>query len=191
MSYYYTGWAIVTITVHDKMIADEIRCVKVLAGELGDGWVQDIQMDGVLYDGDKLKATKKMVVRDGVRGSIMADYDVHTIFDIHHMSDLTKQRIILDRKMTDKTLTQLQNRVKDAHEGSAPANIDHKKAANTYKSRYGDAWEDVIVDVHTFKKVRCIAKRVIHIAKETYKSMIGTKNEDGWYFYHNALSQLT
>jgi hypothetical protein len=83
------------------------------------------------------------------------------------MLDATKQHIVLYRKMTDKTLTQLQNRVKEARVGSAPPKVDQKKAANQYKSRYGDTWEDVIGDVHAFKKVRCIAKMVIHIAKET------------------------
>jgi hypothetical protein len=51
--------------------------------------------------------------------------------------------IIVDRKMAEKTLTQLKNRVKDAHMGSAPVKVDHKKAANPYKSQYGFAWGDV------------------------------------------------
>jgi hypothetical protein len=67
MFYDVTGQVIMTINVHEKMIADEIWRVKALAGDQGGGCVQDMQMDGELYDGDKLKAAKNIGVGDGVR----------------------------------------------------------------------------------------------------------------------------
>jgi hypothetical protein len=74
-----------TITVHEKVIADEIWCVKVLSGERGGGWVEDTRMVGQLWDGAMLKVTANSGVGGGVRVGILAGYGVHTIGEIHHM----------------------------------------------------------------------------------------------------------
>jgi hypothetical protein len=37
----------------------------------------------------------------------------------------------------------------------------------------------------------CITELVRHIHDETQKVMKGTKHEDDWYFYHDALSLMT
>ena len=41
------------------------------------------------------------------------------------------------------------------------------------------------------QKYVCITKLVEHIYKETEDAFKGTTHEDSWYFYHDALSQLT
>jgi hypothetical protein len=138
-----------------------------------------------------LQRQQKIGVGDGVRGGILTDYGAHIIGDLHHILDVMRQHIVVERKMTGKPLTQLQNRVKDTRVGSTSVKVDHKKAANSYKYRYGDTWKDEIIEFRAFKKVRCIAMMVIHMAEETEKAMIGTKHEDDWYFYHDAISQMT
>jgi hypothetical protein len=55
------------------------------------------------------------------------------------MSDMSRYHIGMEHNMTANTLIKLHNKVKDAHVGSAPAKVNHKKTANPYKYGYGDA----------------------------------------------------
>jgi hypothetical protein len=70
--------------------------------------------------------------------------------------------------------------------------VDHKKAANPYLSRYGaDDWDADIHDTSAFKRRVCITKVIEHIIRESANVFKGTVHASAWYFYHDALSQMT
>jgi hypothetical protein len=83
-SFDYTGRNVVTITVFEKMMKDEITRVKSLPGS-GAGWVEDIMVAGELREGDLLKKTSKMWVGNGVHGGILSDYGVCTTGEFRNM----------------------------------------------------------------------------------------------------------
>jgi hypothetical protein len=191
-TYDYAGRAIVTIAVHEKMIQDEIRRVKSLAGSGGGGWVEDQCVDIELWEDDKLKKTKTIGVGDGTRGCILSGYGIGTrIGELRHMADVTRRIIVEDGKLNDTILITLQNNSNDAHVGTTPPKLDRKKAVNPYESRYGERSKDEVVEVQTSKKVKCITEMVTHIFKERERVMKGTQYEDELYFYDDALSQMT
>ena len=100
---------------------------------------------------------------------------------------LTKQRGIT----TAKASTWLQV-ARSANPGAYQLNvIDHRRADNPYKSRYGEA----CLRDHIRKDIRkagwvCITELVRHMDKETVITL-GPNWGDKYYWYHDALSQLT
>ena len=69
--------------------------------------------------------------------------------------------------------------------------IDHRKAPNPYLRRYGDDWRqhirhDIRKDGHV-----CIMEVVEHMNSATAKFFEGTEFADSYFFYHDALKQLT
>jgi hypothetical protein len=136
-SFDYTGCNVVTITIHEKMVKDEIRRVKILPH--GGLWLEDRRVEGAIYEGDKIKKTTNIGIAK-VRCSILSCYGIVTIGDLKNMSAHTKQQIVEERKMTSDLLMKLQYNVKDAILGDAPAKFDHRKTDNPYESMYGDEW---------------------------------------------------
>jgi hypothetical protein len=107
------------------------------------------------------------------------------------VTDEMTQLVVGDGRLTSTVLTTIQNHLKDTCVGHAPAKIDNKKADNPYEFRYGSAWEDDIQSTKAFKKATCITKMVEHIVTATSEVMKGTVYENDFYFYHDALSQMT
>jgi hypothetical protein len=146
---------------------------------------------GLLYDGDKLKKTRTIGGGDGVHGRILSDHGGNTIGELRCMMDVTKKLIVEEGKMSGITLVTLQNNVKDALVGDAThSKVDQKRAVNPYESRYDNAWMEKIIEVKAFTWVKCITAMVAHVMAETERVTKGTKYEDEWYFYHDALSQM-
>ena len=80
------------------------------------------------------------------------------------------------------------------NEGKCPDEyefIDHRKSDNPYKSKYGNEWVKKISKSSTLRLVRPISDLVNHMAKESTKTMKGTKYQGKAMFYHDSLSQLT
>jgi hypothetical protein len=186
----YTGRNVVTITVFEKMLKDEMARVRSLPGT-GGGWVGGRRVAGKLWEGDLLKKTIKIGVGNGVRWGILSDYGVCTIGEFRNMSDERTQLIVGGGTLTSKVLTTIQNHLKDARVGHEPAKIDYKKADNPYESRYGSAWEVNIQSMKAFKKVTCITKMVDHMVTATRVVMKRTMYENYFYFYPDTLSQMT
>ena len=79
----------------------------------------------------------------------------------------------------------------EAEEGDPPTEVNHLIADNPYESRYGEEWKSEIKKVKRMKKFICVTDLVQHICDETAKAYKGTKHEDDWLFYHDALTQMT
>lgn len=192
LTYNYTGKNVITISTDECMVKAEIARVRALTG-LGGGWIVDNRVEGERWDGDLLKRTKGIGVGKA-RYDILLSYGVDTVGKLRNMTVEKKQEIIDGKKMSETILGTLQNNVKDSHKGNTPTNlrVDHKKAANPYLSRYGaDDWDAEIHDTSAFKRTVCITKVIEHIIRESANVFKGTVHESSWYFYHDALSQMT
>ena len=106
--------------------------------------------------------------------------------------------------MHDELLTLLQNilgvslswllelKNTPAHPGSCPHHvIDHRKSENPYYSKYGDNWKEEIRKTVFMKQYACITDLVEHIHNRSKDVFAGTTHEHTWYFYHDALKQMT
>ena len=69
--------------------------------------------------------------------------------------------------------------------------LDYRMAENPYLERYGDEWESKIATCCGLSKYCCIKDMILHIDRETKAAFKGTKYEDRYFFYHDALTQMT
>ena len=79
------------------------------------------------------------------------------------------------------------------HDGTCPhKKMDHRTATNPYLSKYGDdQWRNECETSVFMKKYMCVTELVTKIHDRTKDAFLGTTHEDDWYFYHDALSQMT
>ena len=90
-------------------------------------------------------------------------------------------------------------KAREAIDGPAPAPaVDHRKEPNPYLSLYGDegtdrnhvAWE-IAIDADLKKQGQmCVTHQVRHLVSVCKDGFKGTKYEDDWYFFHDALSVM-
>ena len=80
----------------------------------------------------------------------------------------------------------------DASPGRCPHSIiDYRKAANPYQARYGATWVEEISKTSFMNKYMSIRELVQKIHDRSESIFKGTVHEEDWFFYHDALSQLT
>ena len=116
---------------------------------------------------------------------------VHTVADLKEKDDeeLVALSAALDGISHSKLL---QWRDSFAHPGTCPYTvIDYRKENNPYKARYGDTWEEEIRQTKFMRQYCCITELVQHIHDSSKAAFVGTVHENDWYFYHDALKQLT
>ena len=69
--------------------------------------------------------------------------------------------------------------------------IDHCLSDSPYESLYGEDWKKYIAKSDACKVHVCVTEMVEHIIQASAKLMKGTKHEEDWVFYHDALSVMT
>ena len=70
--------------------------------------------------------------------------------------------------------------------------VDYRLAANPYLAKYGpDEWRNKVNNSIFMRKFMCITELVQRIHDHSKAAFRGTTHEDDWYFYHDALSQMT
>ena len=184
----YTGKKIDTIKVYAQLVSHEIQRVKNLnhSGK-SSPWLIDSRPknDEFWYEDDLsyLPGMGEKTLRRirEVNPTIMTISDFITALETQHT-----------------TLTQIKgvpkfiSLTKQAKPGSSTYRlIDHRQSPNPYQSRYGEGWEKVIKTTTALSSHTCIKDLVLHMVRESQRIMNGTRFEKNWYFYHDALSQLT
>ena len=72
-----------------------------------------------------------------------------------------------------------------------PSFKDHRKAKNTYLSRYGEIWVDKLKSSTATSKLCCITNLISFTMNEAEKPMKGSVHEDDFFIVHNALVWMT
>ena len=123
-----------------------------------------------------------------------------TILNVNTVGDLAKLRDDLLGalpKVSSGTLSKYRDIARAAHPGSVPSNLkfDHRKNPDEYDpfiSLFGPIEGPVKRRQAALgRRFVCITDMVDHMFKETEKIFKGTKHEDDWMVYHDALSLMT
>ena len=119
-----------------------------------------------------------MLVRQGIK----------TIKDLKQLTDDDAKKI---EGIGWKVLTKFRQEAHQASSDTPPPFIDHRRASNPYQSRYGNEWEAKLKNSAALSKFTVISDYIDHIFCESKKVMRGTKHQDDWMVYHDALSLMT
>ena len=185
----YTGKNIVTIEVYKKYMKEEIDRVRGLTGGRNSVWVHNPRPEGVVWAEDPIRM---MPGAAGKKGRTMVAAGIEFVKDIVGKSDEEIKELKKNTPgISIVKLTEWRNYV--PCEGACPHTIvDHRKAPNPYLSRYGeDLWESKINTSVFMNKYMCVTELVKGIYEASEQAFIGTTHENDWYFYHDALSQMT
>ena len=72
-----------------------------------------------------------------------------------------------------------------------PSVKDHRKARNTYYSRYGERWVEKLKTSSSMSKFCCITDLIRFMMKEAEKLMKGSVNEYYLFILHDTLVLMT
>lgn len=186
----YTGcWVHSIGTYEDVHIPAQIHRVKTGGAN---GWTEGRRkLTDPLFKGDtilRMPGIKKKTAEKLEQAGVMLVNDFcKSITDVN-----LKNKILAIRGVGKKGLQKWQTLAMSAHEGEYVSKfVDHRRAENPYKSKYGDDWRrHVANDLRTHNAV-CVTELIEHMVNESAKFYKNTKYEDTWYFYHDALSQLS
>ena len=94
--------------------------------------------------------------------------------------------------MSQQSIEKYQSMVESTFPYNKPASlsVDFKKADNPYKVRNPNDWEMEIKKVSHMSSYVCITDLISFMFAESKRLMNGTKFENNWYFYHDALSLM-
>lgn len=185
----YTNKWVVTITQYEQECIPQ-QLNKIREGGSKRRWVEGTRtVDEGMYDEDPVNKIRGIGKK---ARALLARMGIKTVRQFSRLrssriATLTKKRGITRAKV--KTWLEA---ARSAHVGAyQPHVIDHRRAANPYESLYGDDWQTHIrKDVRTAGSV-CITELIEHMDAETAAIYKGTKFEDSYFWYHDALSQLT
>ena len=178
-----------TITQYeDECIPRQIKKIRTSGSKKA--WVEgDREKEEGIWDEDPVK------ILDGIGQStekLLARMGIKTVRQFARLRSSRIQRLTKQRGVTVAKVHRWIEQADSAHDGAYQLKVvDHRKVANPYKSRYGDAWQE-----HIRKDIRragwvCITDLILHMCKHTAAAYEGTEFEDSWFFYHDALTQLT
>ena len=185
----YTNQWVVTITQYvDECIPRQIKKIREHGAKKS--WVEGQRTnDDGIYDEDCVtmikgigKSTRQLLSRMGIK----------TVRQFARLRSSRIQQLTMKRGVTVGKVHSWIEKAKGAHTGVYQVKVvDHRRSPNPYKSRYGDAWEEYIREDIRRAGWVCITDLILHMCKCTAAAYAGTEFEDSWFFYHDALTQLT
>jgi hypothetical protein len=186
----YSGKWLRTIKEFEELRAQEIRRVRTLPGS-GAPWVVGHRKaeDGY-FEEDEVSAMHRI---GKVLAEKLSSEGVKTVGQLANLSDECLTEFARKTaRVTQTRLINLRNLARNAKPGAYLSKvIDHKIAANPYQSLYGDEWEEKLDSSTAMKGHMCVKSLVEHIISASAKVMQGTEFENDWYFFHDALTQMT
>jgi len=188
--YDYSGKKLITLADWKELVEKEIRRVKGLRspGE----WIVRRRRKGEYWRSDDVGEVK------GVGSTSKTVLFENAILSVGDLIDLDEAAMAVvcssasgqvARKIRSAQI-EAQNTVKEGD--TPPDDIDYRRAENPYLARYGaEEWEAKISKAAALSGYALVTDMIRHIHDETKKMMAGTKHEDDWFFYHDALSLMT
>jgi hypothetical protein len=180
----YSGMQIVTIADYKQHQLDEMERVKKLPS-LSAPWVVGKRRAHGLFMLDSV-AEIKGVGPTAAKKLIAAG--IGTVAEL-----VAKDPTTHVDGISTTTLATFVARGKTARQGGFPKDmiINHKQAANPYKSLHGDQWQVVIATTTAMQKYACITELVEHMVHASAAVFKGTGHEWTWMMVHDALSLMT
>ena len=182
----YTGKVLVSVSEGEKLIAKEIERIKTCSSK-SSKWIDKNNSDEKkIYSNDPVdklpkcgNKTRKKLLTVGIKY-------------VSHIVAIEKpDEFVLPSGLTRTTFLAIWNAAKAASEQERPIPVDHRKAANPYESKYGDDWRKYIVKSPTMNNSVMITDYITHMMEESERIMRGTKHQEDWVIFHDALSLMT
>ena len=196
--YDYSGKVIYGIARFDEAIAAEINRVRNLNQGSGrgsnGGWVTGVRPKGWFWADDDIKHV-------GGVGPKMRDklqsVGIVRVLDLCQLDENRMKEIVeVTLKGQRLTLRKLESVVELARKGCKGntcnlQEVDYRKEPNPYQARYGDDWETEIKKTQAFTKICSVKDLILHMFSETKKFFADTTYHENFFFYHDALTQMT
>ena len=189
--FHYSGKQICSISTWDGLVRNEIHRVKSLEDGRCRGWKVNERPKSVFWEEDNVDA---MYGVGSVLGRALKTAGILLVRDFFILDDNDIPEMIADNGyLTIGRLKRLRNMAIDgAIPGACPhSTVDHRTASNPYMARYGDNWEERIKEAADLAKYCCVKDLVLFINEETKKIFSGTTFASNYFFYHDALTQMT
>ena len=115
--------------------------------------------------------------------------DVRTVEDFANLAEDRVKILGKLQGLSEKRIKFIQKAARVARDGAWDGSVvDHRDSANPWKSRWPEDWEER--RRKSMKKDACVKDLVTHIIQATQEVFNGTKHEEDWVFYHDALAQM-
>ena len=192
----YTEKNIIYIKGFNELIKTAIREIKKLPRDTA-GWFISNREPDVYYLNDSVKTIPGV---KGTKASLLAKNGISTVQDLMILDEKELNQIAKSTKgLAIAGLSKLQDSIASVICKNAPKETCYLDSDNPYAARYGtekdewgvESWVTFLKSTPSFSGVVCITDLVQHIARETKEFYKGTKHESDFYFYHDALKQLT
>ena len=190
----YTGKEVLAIKKYEKKIEEEIQRVKNLTYGKTAGWVVSSRDNDALFHDDCVSVMKGVGAKMKEK---LENAGVHKIKDFifdDTSPPAVKAKLISISDKSTISLTSIQkfyNQASTANPGACPPDTNYLFANNPYEARYGDNWRAEIKKVRFMSKYCDIRDLVRHIHDTTRDAFKGTKHEQTYQFYHDALITMT
>ncbi len=202
----YLSKRIVSIKEYNQMKTLEIEAVKKVNATISNGWITLKCPANVIYCLDTLQIftgkkgnTQRLKNFGKVKAAQLINVGYKTVGDVvdlrgndNRINDLCANTTGMKR---DFVLQLIEAFCLQVTEGFVEPEVNHIKnlsEPNPYKSRYGHCWKDEIKrKISSSKDCLCITDLVMDMMRATEKAYAGTKHEDDWLVYHDALSLMT
>ena len=181
----YTSKVLVSISDGKKMIANEIRRVKTCSSRTTK-WIDRTASDGKVYCDDSITNLKNCGTQTKKK---LLTIKISLVSDLQAIED--PDNFELDNSIGRKAFKNLWQHAKEAETESRPLPIDHRKSTNPYESKYGNDWMKMMRKSPTFSNSVLITDYISHMMEESRRVMAGTKHQEDWKVYHDALSLMT
>ena len=190
----YTSKKILTIRNYNEYVRKEINQVKTMKNPINAGWiVKPRRNSSIIYETDSVGRLSG--VREG-RMKKLAEAGITQVFQLAAIGATEEEvkqsikEIATQSKLTPSFIQNLHHQALQAEHGEPPQEVNHLLSENPYESRYGVEWEKEIKKTKIVRPYICVKELVLHIVEETKEAYKGTKHEESYLFYHDALSQM-
>eukprot|EP00978_Attheya_sp_CCMP212_P008683 scaffold20425_cov45-Attheya_sp.AAC.1 len=189
-NYDYSGRIIITIKDTNVRRGLENNRVKALEGKVLGMWKVDPRLPGDIFLDDSLKLLKKC------GQATITKLAKHGITNIGELKSASQAKLLeitnAETRLSFPALNTLHQEAQGCKDEPKPDIIDYCKADNPYLAKYGEnLWEEMIDGCQFMSSYVCVTKMIEHTIDASAAMFKGTKHEDDWYFYHDALSLMT
>ena len=158
------------------------------------GWIKSARPKGVIYRDDNVNILKGVGPKILKRLNEIGKNKVSD-FIVCNTNEEEKKQAMIDLKnisgLSMAAIIKLTKEAENALDEKIPSEVNYLNSENPYEARYGENWRNEIKKVSRMKKWVCVTDLVMHIYETTQNIYKGTKYEDTFLFYHDALTQMT
>ena len=192
----YSGRQVLAINKYNEKVEIEIQRLKSKsdAEARSSGWITNSRPPNVIYLNDNITCLKSVgkKIQEKLRKA-----DILKVKDLVFIDKSPSEIRSLLTSISDKSslsmnsITRLHRMALRAEPGSEPENINYLSSPNPFQARYGDRWEDEVKKLKSMKQYCCIKELVRHVDNKSREAFKGTKYEESYLFYHDALITMT